>query len=61
MEQRLDELPDDLRLSEMGINMFLEDNAREKEQIIEFVVSCLQSNGCFFDIEEYYNKTFKSK
>lgn len=33
----------------------------EKEQKIEFAVSCLQSNSCFFDIEEYYNKTFKSE
>jgi hypothetical protein len=38
-----------------------EANEMYKEQIIEFAVSCLQSNSCFFDIEEYYNKTFKQQ
>lgn len=33
----------------------------EKEQMIEFAKNCLQENDCFFDIEKYYNETFKSE
>ena len=33
----------------------------EKEQKIEFAKNCLQENDCFFDIEKYYNETFKSE
>jgi hypothetical protein len=33
----------------------------EKENTIDFAETCLQNNSCFFDIEEHYNKTFKSE
>ena len=42
-------------------NEFEKAKEMEKEQKIEFAKNCLQENDCFFDIEKYYNQTFKSE
>ena len=62
-------LEEKLRLEEININDFMDAKDElvskalemEKEQKIEFAKNCLQENDCFFDIEKYYNETFKSK
>ena len=40
---------------------YIQAKEMEKENTIDFAETCLQNNSCFFDIEEHYNKTFKSE
>jgi hypothetical protein len=41
--------------------LFQQAKEMEKQQMIDFGNNCIMENSCVFDIEQYYNETFKSE
>lgn len=52
----------DSPMTAVNINHFVRQaKEMEKEQTIEFAKNCLNKNDFLFEIEQYYDETFKSE